>query len=101
MPKKRKIDVVLDEYEQEIEDNLEKAKRLSPEKEKKEITIAREAAAHYFHNKKEQRVSIHVFTKDLQRIKKIADEEGLAYQTLITNVLHQYAIGRLKTTRHR
>ncbi len=97
---KQPTDIVLDEYEQEIEDNFEKAKRLSPEEEQKEIALAKQAASSHTRRKKEERVSIRVFANDLRMIKEIADEEGLAYQTLITSVLHKFAVGRLKDTRH-
>lgn len=93
---KKPFDVTLDEYEQEIEDKLEKARRLSPKEEKKEIESAMKAAANYKRRKKEERISIRVFANDLKKIKDIADDEGLAYQTLITSILHKFAAGRLK-----
>lgn len=94
--KSRVKDVALDEYEQEIESQFEKAKRLPLAEEKKMILMAQQAAAHHNRKKREERINIRVFANDLVRIKKIADEEGLAYQTLITSVLHKFAAGRLK-----
>ena len=94
--KKGPLNIKLDDYEQEIEDYLEKAKRLSPEEEQKEITLAQQAAVSHVRRKKEERISIRVFANDLQKIKEIADEEGLAYQTFITSVLHKFVINHLK-----
>ena len=47
---------------------------------------------------KEKRISIRVFAKDLEKIKIIAEEEGLPYQTLITSILHKFLTGRLKNS---
>jgi len=47
-------------------------------------------------NKKDQRMSIRISGADLDRIKAIAMEEGLPYQTLITSILHKYVHGKLK-----
>ncbi len=44
---KNPLDIKLDDYEQEIEDNLEKAKRLPSEEEQKEIILARQAASNH------------------------------------------------------
>jgi len=98
--KKNLQDIHLDEYEQEIEDHFENAERLSPDEEQAEMKIAK-AAAHYTRRKKEERINIRVFANDLQKIKEIAEDEGLAYQTLITSILHKFAMGRLKDSHHR
>lgn len=44
---------------------------------------------------KEKRISIRVFARDLERLKEIAEEEGLPYQTLVTSILHKFSTGRL------
>ncbi len=46
--------------------------------------------------RKDRRLNIHLSSKDLEAIQKRALAEGLPYQTLIANLLHQYASGRLK-----
>lgn len=46
--------------------------------------------------KKDQRINIRLATKDLLGIQKKAIQEGLPYQTLISNVLHKYVTGQLK-----
>lgn len=44
---------------------------------------------------KDQRINIRLTRGDLFRIKAIAVEEGMPYQTLIASVLHKYVTGRL------
>jgi predicted DNA binding CopG/RHH family protein len=68
---------------------------LEEEKEKAKI-----AASNYFRKVKEKRICIRVFFNDLEKIKAIAEEEGLPYQTLLTSILHKYAAGRLKAVGH-
>ena len=53
-----------------------------------------EASADYT-LKKNKRVNIRMSERDMMEIKKIANEEGLPYQTLISSVLHKYINGRL------
>lgn len=45
--------------------------------------------------KKNKRVNIRMSERDMMEIKKIANEEGLPYQTLISSILHKYINGRL------
>ena len=45
--------------------------------------------------RKDKRVNIRMTERDLVRLKKKAEEEGLPYQTLISSVLHKYISGRL------
>ncbi len=40
--------------------------------------------------KKDKRVNIRISERDLSSIQKIALEEGIPYQTLISSVLHKY-----------
>ena len=46
--------------------------------------------------KKDARINIRLSSNDLQRLKNIANQEGLPYQTLIASILHKFAAGRLK-----
>ena len=40
--------------------------------------------------KKRKRISISVPERDLMKLKKRAEEEGMPYQTLINSILHKY-----------
>ena len=84
----------LDAYEQEIEDDFEKITKYPVNVARKKVKQAEEAAAHYVKTK-DKRISIRVYGDDLHRIKEIAKEEGLPYQTLITSVLHKFSTGSL------
>jgi predicted DNA binding CopG/RHH family protein len=48
--------------------------------------------------RKDRRLNIRISTKDLEAIQKLALEEGLPYQTLVSSVLHKYVSGRLRET---
>lgn len=86
----------LDKFEQDIEDNLNASKRLSAKDKAHEISKLKAAAKEHVQKRnKEKRISIRVFASDLERIKEIAEEEGLPYQTLVTSVLHKFSTGRL------
>lgn len=90
--------VMLDEYEQAIEDNFEQGAEYPVNVAREKMKQAKEAAAHYMKTK-DKRISIRVYGEDLERLKEIAKEEGLPYQTLITSVLHKFSTGLLTTSK--
>lgn len=45
--------------------------------------------------KKNKAISLRIGNYDLEKIKEKAEQEGLPYQTLITNVLHKYITNQL------
>ena len=49
--------------------------------------------------KKDSRVNIRMSGYDVDKIKHLAADEGLPYQTLIASVLHKFANGSLKDAR--
>jgi predicted DNA binding CopG/RHH family protein len=53
-----------------------------------ELKKARKTASS--HLKKNTRINIRLSSTDLSRIKRMAADEGLPYQTLIASVLHKY-----------
>ena len=94
--KKQTLNPKLDEYEQDIEENLDKIKSLSLKAKSRELAKLKAAAREHMHKRnKEKRISIRVFASDLKRLKEIAEEEGLPYQTLVTSILHKFSTGRL------
>ncbi len=95
MSKKRKVPPTtdLDEYEQEIEESFEKVQPYSRKKVSIESLKAKNAAANFM--QKNKRITIRIYSSDLERIKRLALEEGLPYQTFITSVLHKLSTGRL------
>jgi len=77
--------VVLDDDEREIEDNLETYIPLS--REESNALIDRALA--------KRQLTLRLYEKDVEAVKKLADREGLPYQTLISSVLHKYVTGKL------
>lgn len=86
----------LDKEELELEKSIARGewKSIANFDEEKEKLMR--AAKSYLRKTKEKRICIRVFAEDLERIKSIAQHEGLPYQTLVTSVLHKFACGRLK-----
>lgn len=75
--------ITLDPEEFEIESNVESFVPVSG-KERNRIEALFDKA------RKNTSISLRINPKDLIKIKEKADENGLPYQTLITNVLHRY-----------
>jgi predicted DNA binding CopG/RHH family protein len=79
--------IVLDEYEQSIEDSKDVGKLSKKEREKIEAMLA---AA-----KKTKHVNIRLTAHDLARIRALSADEGLPYQTFMGSILHKYVSGKL------
>lgn len=71
------MNIKLDAYEQDLEDNFEKAKRYSAKQVKQELRKAHMAAKNYAI--KDKRISIRVYGRDLDHIRNIALREGLKF----------------------
>ena len=78
----------LTEEEKKIEDELDNYKPVTGKKREKIEKIIANA-------KKNKAISLRMTNFDLERIKKKAEEEGIPYQTLITNILHKYITNQL------
>lgn len=46
---------------------------------------------------KSKNINIRLSNKDLQKLRAVAAEKGIPYQTLVSSVLHQYSTGRIRT----
>ena len=88
-------DLFSGDYENDLEKNFDKSEIYSPEVEAEKIQKL-VAAAKDYRKKKGQRITVRVYNNDLERIKYLAEEEGLPYQTYITSILHKLSTGRLK-----
>ena len=80
--------------EQEILDSYERGEWETVPNLKNEIKRHQDYASNTL--RKNQRINIRISSKDLNKIKAIAIEEGIPYQTLISSILHKYASGRIK-----
>ncbi len=65
---------------------------------KKEQQKVKAAAKEFL--KKETKMNIRIDTFELNKIKKMAETEGLKYQTFVKSVLHKYISGQLVEKRH-
>ena len=86
--------IPLDDEEKEIEKNFEQLKSYSPTAKAKKMKLYEQAAKNYM--TKNKRITIRIYSGDLERIKHLAAQEGLPYQTYITSVLHKLSTGQLK-----
>ena len=98
MKKGKKIDpfknLVLDDYEQEIENALENGEYVSVpnfEETKKELE---EAAKRHVALRKSKRITIRVNQVDLIKVKAKAKRSNVPYQTLLNALIRQYAQGK-------
>lgn len=85
-------DVVLDEEEKEIENMLNFKTIKRPKNIKSKITSLKKTATNYL--RKNKQINIRITSADLLRLKEVAADEGLPYQTLIASVLHKYVTGQ-------
>jgi predicted DNA binding CopG/RHH family protein len=78
----------LTEEEKKIEDELENYKAVKGKNRERIEKIIANA-------KKNKAISLRMTNFDLEKIKEKAEEEGIPYQTLITNILHKYITNQL------
>jgi len=84
----------LSKEEQEILEAFEN-NELMPASDFREQKKLIESAA-FDHLKKSKKINIRMQPQDLNYIKYLAVQEGIPYQTLISSVLHKYAVQYLK-----
>jgi len=58
-------------------------------------------SAKAFIKKEETKMNIRISSNELEKIKEVALQEGLKYQTFIKSVLHKYITGQLIEKKHR
>jgi len=93
---KKKFDpfknLVLDEYEQEIEDAIESGDFKPTPIPAKELAMLKKAAENTLKlMKKDENINVRVSHETKLALQKKAAKLGLRYQTLIGSILHQYA----------
>jgi predicted DNA binding CopG/RHH family protein len=75
----------LDDEEMEIEETLESYLPLS--REESDALIDRAVS--------KKQLTLRLYANDIEAAKKLAEREGLPYQTFISSVLHKYVTGKL------
>lgn len=81
-------DIELTPEEQEIENSIDQWVPASEETREKLRRIAERS-------RKNEAISIRMSSFDLQRIKEMAAEQGMPYQTLINVIVHKYVTNRM------
>jgi len=97
MPIKQKFDpfknLVLDEYEQDIEDNIDKLVLTPPSPAR--MAMLKKAAENTLKSlesqKKSKNINLRVTEATYRNLKAKAAKLGLPYQTLASSILHQYS----------
>ena len=69
---------------------------LSQIKDDEENSKLLQASAKAFVKKEETKMNIRISSSELDKIKAVALQEGLKYQTFIKSVLHKYITGQLE-----
>lgn len=87
----KKLNLV--EEEKELLEELEREEWRSVVSEPSDLEAFRTAARRTL--RKDKRVNIRISERDLLSLQKIALEEGVPYQTLISSILHKFVSGRL------
>ena len=85
--------VVLDKYEQEIEDALDKGEFVSVPNLRDTKQMFQEAAKNFRLLQETKSITLRVNVEDLIKVKAKAKRNGIAYQTLISLLIRQYIKG--------
>ena len=87
------FNIELDAEERDLLESYERGEWVPVPDMEARIAEYQEAARSFF--RKERRVNIRMTNADLVALQKIALEEGIPYQTLMSSILHKYVTGRL------
>ncbi len=90
--------LVLDDYEQEIENSLERGGFVSDPKFKETKKMFEEAAKRHIDLKKSKSITLRVKNEDLIMIKAKAKKNNIAYQSLIGLLINKYVKGETSVT---
>ncbi len=82
--------IILDKYEQEIEDALNKGEFINAPDLEDTKQLFQEAAKNYQELQETKSITLRVKKEDLLKVKAKAKRSGLAYQTLISLLIRQY-----------
>lgn len=98
---KNKKFIILDSYEKEINDAIERGQvqEVSPVAlQRMRAKFSQAATYTKALARKDRRVSLRLNDRDLDAIQARAAANGLPYQTLIATILHQVATGKVTVT---
>ena len=90
----------IDNQEKELMDSLEEFD-LSQIQNDEENSKLLKKSAKAFVKKEETKMNIRISSSELEKIKAVAMQEGLKYQTFIKSILHKYITGQLVEEKQR
>jgi len=85
---------MFDKEEMSILEALEKNELVRSVDADEEIALAKKAAKEYL--SKSKNITIRLSLGDVTTIKNRAQETGIPYQTIISSLVHQYAMGKIR-----
>lgn len=85
--------ITLDKYEQQIEDALSRGEFISTFDLEDTKQLFQEAVKNYRQLQETRSITLRVKKEDLIKVKSKAKRNGIAYQTLINLLIHQYIKG--------
>ena len=80
--------------EKDVLDSYEQGQWRPVKNRKREIKRLQQYAQNTL--QKDKRINIRMSSKDLDRVRVIATQQGIPYQTLISSIIHKYVSGYLK-----
>src|SRR3989344_1252179 len=86
--------LVLDDYEKEIEEAFEKGKFVRVENYEETKKMFQEAARNYKELQKTKRISLREKNEDIIKVKAKAKRVNIPYQRLLNALIHKYAEGK-------
>ncbi|MBP8130913.1 MAG: antitoxin [Candidatus Hydrogenedentes bacterium] len=89
----------LDKEERALQDSFERGEWHPLQDRDEELARHRLLARNTL--RKDRRVNIRISSQELDALQRLASEDGIPHQTLMSSVLHRYATGRLAATRRR
>lgn len=87
------MNIILDKYEQDIEDALAQDEFVSVADLEDTKLLFKEAVKNYKELQETKSITLRVKKEDLIKVKAKAKKSGLAYQTLISLIIRQYIKG--------
>ncbi|MBN2650993.1 MAG: antitoxin [Spirochaetales bacterium] len=87
------MDLNFDDEEKKLLEDFNSPEAIKSVPTEEEQEQLKEAARNFL--AKETKMNIRINQSELDLIKKMADQEGLKYQTFIKSILHKYVTGQL------
>ena len=84
----------IDNEEKQLVESLDDLDITKIENDSNNIKILQKSAKQFV-KKQETKMNIRISSSELDKIKEVAEQEGLKYQTFVKSILHKYITGQL------